>query len=343
MRMKIQTRTRLTVSFLFILYVGVMIKGEEIRTNNGTMVRKQGMLLPVLAIIVACVALLSFVSIYAYKKINRHLHDNPSITKLQAQWAAGDYEGVYETSTALIEKNPLNNTILTHRGYAAFFIAVSQIDPTLAQEYINESIRSLRIALMTAKENTVPQIKYMLGKAYFYKDTICSYHFYADLVIKYLEEALANGFEADDIPELLGLSYGQLGMPYESIKRFSDALLVRESDFLLFNIAKEYYAQGQISASKQYLYQVTSRAQDDNLLLRSQNLLAKIYIDEEKYDEAKELFEQILDKNENSADAHYGLGIIYEKAGDMVKARAEWRKCLKIDSTYEDALKKVYR
>ena len=46
---------------------------------------------------------------------------------------------------------------------------------------------------------------------------------------------------------------------------------------------------------------------------------------------------------ENSADAHYGLGIIYEKKGDLVKARAEWRKTLKIDSNYEDAIKKVYR
>ena len=78
-------------------------------------------------------------------------------------------------------------------------------------------------------------------------------------------------------------------------------------------------------------------------MLKGQTLLAKIYLEEQQYDEAKSLFDSILAKNENSADAHYGLGIIYEKKGDLVKARAEWRKTLKIDSNYEDAIKKVYR
>ena len=32
-----------------------------------------------------------------------------------------------------------------------------------------------------------------------------------------------------------------------------------------------------------------------------------------------------------SADAHYGLGVVYELQGDMIKARAEWRKALKFD------------
>lgn len=337
--MKVRTRTRLTVSFLFFLYVGVMNRGE----NNSSIVRKRGKLIPVLLITAGAVALLSFLSIFIYRVIRTNVQKLPTVTRMQHEWADKDYEGVYKTSEKLLERNPLNNTALTYRGYSSFYIGVSESDPVTAQAYINESIRALRLSLMDAKDKTAPQIKYMLGKAYFYKNIICSYHYYADLVVKYLEEAMEDGYAADDIPELLGLSYGQLGMPYESIKRFSDALLVRESDFLLFNIAKEYYTQGQISAAKQYLFQVTSNATDDALLLKSQNLLAKIYLEEEKIEEARELFEQILDKDQNSAEAHYGMGLIYELEGDAVKARAEYRKCLKIDSTYEEALKKVYK
>lgn len=320
-----------------------MKKGENNSSNNGSIVKKKGKIIPVLLISIVVVTVVSFLSIFLYRVIKTNIQKKPTVTRLQIEWSEKDYAGVYNTSDKLLEKNPLNNTALTYHGYSAFYIGVSETDPTIAQSYIDESIRSLRLALMSAKEKTAPQIKYMLGKAYFYKNIICCYHYYADLVVKYLEEAIAEGYSSDDIPELLGLSYGQLGMPYDSIKSFSDALLIRESDFLLFNIAKEYYAQGQISAAKQYLYQVTSKACDDALLLKSQNLLAKIYMEEDKIDEARELYEQILDKDQNSAEAHYGLGLVYELSGDAVKARAEYRKCLKIDSTFDEAVKKVYK
>lgn len=311
--------------------------------KNNSIVKKEGKIIPILLITFSAVVGLSVISIPIYRKISYNIQNKPSISKLQKQWEQKDYQGVFDTSSILIEKNPINNTVLTYRGYSAFFLGVAETAPETAQTYMNESIRSLRIALMNAKEKTVPQIKYMLGKAYFHKNIICSYHYYADLVIKYLEESLDEGYQADDIPELLGLSYGQLGMPYESIRRFSDALLIRESDFLLFNIAKEYYAQGNPTAAKQYLFTVSEKTNDDRLLIKAQNLLAKIYLDEEKYEDARELFNQILSKDDNSAEAHYGLGVIYEKNGDLVKARAEWRKCLRLDNSYEDALNKLYR
>jgi len=49
----------------------------------------------------------------------------------------------------------------------------------------------------------------------------------------------------------------------------------------------------------------------------------------------------VLEKDENSADAHYQLGILYEKQGDMVKARAEWRNALRIQVNHRGALEKM--
>ena len=55
----------------------------------------------------------------------------------------------------------------------------------------------------------------------------------------------------------------------------------------------------------------------------------------------KNVFDEILKLNKNSADAYYSLGLIYEKQGEMVKARAEWRKALKAQVNHPGALAKM--
>ena len=191
-----------------------------------------------------------------------------------------------------------------------------------------------------ANPKLVPQLQYMLGRAYFYKDTIAT-HNYADLAVKYLLSAKENGYVADDIAEYLGLSYASLGMTMESISAFTEALLVRESDALLLNIAEQYYNVKEYNAAEQYLFRIIKNSQNDEIITKSENLIAKIYIDQGKYDEALEEFNKVLAKNENSADAHYGIGVIYEKQGNIVKARSEWRKALKIQVNHPEALQKM--
>ena len=136
---------------------------------------------------------------------------------LSEKWKEYDYQAVYDTSSILLEKKPFNNTILVYRGYAAFYLAVSATESQQAQQYIEESIHCLRLALSDAKKKTLGQIQYMLGKAYFYKNSISSYHYYADLAAYHLNEAKLLGYKADDIAEYLGLSYAQLNMTMESI------------------------------------------------------------------------------------------------------------------------------
>ena len=63
--------------------------------------------------------------------------------------------------------------------------------------------------------------------------------------------------------------------------------------------------------------------------------------DPKKYADAKNEFDEILKLNKNSADAYYSLGVIYEKQGEMVKARAEWRKALKAQVNHPGALAKM--
>ncbi len=272
---------------------------------------------------------------------SKKIHNSPSITMLSDKWKEYDYQAVYDTSAILLEKKPFNNTILVYRGYAAFYLAVSATESQQAQSYIEESIHCLRLATMGAKKKTLGQIYYMLGKAYFYKNSISSYHYYADSAVEYFSKARECGFKADDIAEYLGLSYAQLGMTMESIAAFSEALLYRESDALLLAIAEQYSKAEQNAAAKQYLFQIIQRSNDDSLVIKSRALLGNTLIKENDFDGAQKEFEAILQKNENSAEAHYGMGLVYESQGDMVKARAEWRKTLRIQVNHTGALEKI--
>ena len=263
-----------------------------------------------------------------------------TLKTIKESWQKSDYESVYEQGKLFLQDKPYNNTALTYYGYACFYLAVSQIDTYKVQEYLDESINNLRLAMYEASNSLLPQLQYMLGKAYFYKNTITTYY-YADLAIKYLNLARENGYYADDIAEYLGLSYASLGKTYESISAFTEALLVRESDFLLLSIAEQYYKAGESGAASQYLFRIINNSSNDEIILKSRLLLGNIYIDTDDLTAALEEFNAVLAKDENSADAHYGLGLIYEKQENLVAARAEWRKARKIQPNHAGALKKL--
>ena len=70
--------------------------------------------------------------------------------------------------------------------------------------------------------------------------------------------------------------------------------------------------------------------------------LEPIDFQEERYDQAKENLTAVLELNERSADAYYWLGNIYEKDGDIISARKEWRRVLNIDPKHIGAIDKLY-
>ncbi len=289
------------------------------------------------AVVIIVVSAIAFSAVFLIKK---YQSGKITIKTIKEAWAVYDYQKVYELSKIFLQDNTYNNTALTYYSYACFFLAQAQTDTQLAQSYLDECINNIRIALYEADKDLVPQLQYMLGRAYFSKNTITT-HYYADLAVKYLLLAKENGYEADDIAEYLGLSYASLGQTMESISAFTEALLVRESDSLLLAIAEQYYKAQQLNASEQYLFRIIKNSDNEDIVLKSQNLLGSIYIDKEDYDSALEEFENVLKKNENSADAHYGIGVIYEKQGNIVKARSEWRKALKIQVNHPGALQKM--
>lgn len=308
--------------------------------NSNKVVKRKSKIVPILIISFFAIIVITFFSIFFVIRIRNNFKTSATVATLTKKWNEYDYSTVYEVSHQILQNNPYHNVALIYHGYSSFYLAVSQIDTSLTQSYLDESINSMRLALYSAKKSVQSQLEYMLGKAYFYKNTITSYY-YSDLALKYLNLAKDHGYESDDIAEYMGLCYASLGMSMESISAFTEALLVRESVSLLLSIAEQYYKVDQATAAKQYLFRIKNESSDDEIMLKSMNLLGLIYIDEKNYNEARNEFEDILKKNQNSADAYYGLGVIYEKQGDLVKARAEWRKALRVQVNHSLSLEKM--
>lgn len=314
---------------------------KNVINENGNIVKKKSKILATICVIVGVIVLLTLLTYVLVRAITGNNKDIPSANKLYTLWKAENYQGVYDVSSILLEKNPLNNTAVAFKGYSAFFLALSQTETSISQTYLDEAINNLRIASYYSGKDTLPQIYYMLGKAYFQKNNISSYHYYSDLAIKYLELAKSKGYVSADIPEYLGLCYADLGYTNQSLAAFTDALLLRESDVLLLAIAQQYLKNSQTDIAKQYLFRVNYESKNDDIILKSKLLLADIYLLENNYEAAEKEYTEVLNKDPTIADAYYGMGNIYEKSGDIAKARSEWRKALKMQVNHTGAIKKL--
>jgi tetratricopeptide (TPR) repeat protein len=297
--------------------------------------------LPTGIITILVVLAFAIASFFLYRLIRVVFVDGRDEKDLYAQWANGDYQAVYEMSEQMLDASPFNNSVRTMHGYSSFYLAVSEPDPLRAQTFLDTAINSMRIALYSARKTAAPQLDYMLGKAYFYKNSFFSYYYYADLVIKYISNARDSDYDAEDIPEYLGLSYAALGMTQESIASFTEALNKRDSDVLQLAIAEQYFKNNDYDGAKPYLFRLNAESGNEMLLLKSHYLLGQIYQSEKQWDAALAEYQMILDKDPNVADAQYGIGEIYEEMGDSARARAQWRRTLQIQSNHPGALLKM--
>ena len=257
-----------------------------------------------------------------------------------------DFESAFLQSKELLTERPLDYFLLTVNGFSAYQLAVAQINNYDANIYLEEAIWSLRRAILI---NDTAEIHYVLGKAYYHKGPS-----YADLAIKYLEKARDANFLAKDIPEYLGLSYASIQDYRSSIEAFSLALSGEyqniyyqagfdssaadsPSDILLLSIARSYIEMGEGDSARAYLMQCINISRDSRIVSTARLLLAGIYFDIGDFERAELEYLILLEENGESAEAYFQLGEIYFAQGDNTRARAEWRRALRVDSAYRPA------
>jgi tetratricopeptide (TPR) repeat protein len=276
---------------------------------------------------------------------------------LRHLWEEGSYEKVFDLSKAELEKYPLDYFFLTTHGFAAYQLAVAQINNDDTRSYLDACIWSLRKALLVREGARDGGLRYVLGKAYYAKGTG-----YADLAVKFLEEARSLSYAAWDIPEYLGLAYAGIHDYRRSVAAFTLALIPPElsgegsgesggeipenfpgdgpdypQDLLLLTIARSYLELEEWDAAKAYLWRCVETSRDSDRIMTARLLLGETLANSNDKAGAEAQYLRILEEMGENAEAHYRLGELYAAGGDATKARFEWRTALRIDPAHRQS------
>jgi tetratricopeptide (TPR) repeat protein len=276
--------------------------------------------------------------------ISNRNHLQRTYRDLAQLWKDGAYREVYDGCGRLLDDTPLDFFLLSLRGYAAYQLSLAQINAQDMQFYTDECISTLRKALLCKGGDRSGAVCYVLGKAYFEKGP-----YYANLTIKYLEEALSLSYRAEDIPEYLGLAYAQAHEYRKSIAAFSEALVPvageeadkGPSDILLLAIARSYIELDEYDSAFAYLAQCAETSKDFSVTASAKLLLGRVLMKKGDVEGAERQFLSVLDEGGEQADARYELGVLYAERGENTKARAEWRKVLRLDPAYTPAISRL--
>jgi tetratricopeptide (TPR) repeat protein len=294
------------------------------------------------AVVLAIIGLITTMSIRAVGKFAGTVRvERKEFLRL---WESGSYDEVFNRSQAALASHPIDYFLLTMNGFSAYQLGISQINNLDAGRYFDDSVGSLRKAVLLKEGVNDGRLYYVLGKAYSYKGES-----YADLSVKYLRKARLLSYSAADIPEYLGLAYASIGDYRNSIAAFSDALgpaaafefLGREEDgpsgLLLLSIAQSYLALDEFEMARTYLQHCIDVSPDSRTILSARLLLAETLRKIGDNDGAKKQLLEIIAETGGDAEAHYQLGELYALQGETISARSEWRQALRADPAHKKA------
>lgn len=254
-----------------------------------------------------------------------------------ALWNSRNYAEIIRMTDSSLKRNPMDVYHLVFNGFAHFYTGVNQTTAEEKLSHIDASIISLRRARLQNKRPLSGEADYILGKAYYHKGM-----HYSDLSVKYMLSSIEQKYIGQDSYEYLGLAYTNIGEFEESLKYFLKAGETNSSDLLFLTLAQTYYQLGDRVSAEEYLMRAINKSQDSVLTRKARFLLGDIYFQSREYIKSEEQFLKVLEANQQNPDAHFHLGEIYLALGDRVKARASWRRTLRIDPNHFGALRRLY-
>jgi len=281
-------------------------------------------------------AVVGTILFFLFKSTIRESVEKKSLIKY---WEDGLWETTYEKSRDCLAVKPMDAFFLTINGFSAYQVAQAQVNNEETLVFIDESIQSLRKALLDKNADKDGRIRYVLGKAYYAKGPD-----YADLAVKYLEEAKAVNFSAGDINEYLGLSYAAVKDYRKSVEAFTASLDPsggEELDLLLMYIARSYIGLEDWETAKAYLQRCADTSKDVDVMLKARMLLGKVLVNEGDADAAISVYESVLETAGENAEASFEIGEIYAARGETIRARAAWRRAYRADRTFEPVLARL--
>ena len=287
-------------------------------------------------VLLLALAALVIVFIFLFKS---KIHNAGIKKSLLNDWENESWETAFEKSQESLIAKPMDAFFLTINGFAAYQLAFAQVNNEDSLDYIDQSIISLRRALLYKNTDKDGRIRYVLGKAYYAKG-----YNYADLAVKYLEEAEAVSFSSGDFSEYLGLSYAGIKDYRKSVEVLTASLDPDSSEgsaLLLLHIAQSYMGLEEWDNAKAYLMRCTDTSKDADLTLKAKLLLGKALANEGDTSGAIAAFEAVLETGGENAEASYELGEIYAALGETTRARAAWRRAYRADPNFTPVLARL--
>jgi tetratricopeptide (TPR) repeat protein len=256
---------------------------------------------------------------------------------LEKNLQSGNYNVVIQEGAPYLLKRPYNPRLIRYMGEAYYQIS-SGLSGKEKEDSIDKAIRYLRKGIVLSSYNDfLAKSYYILGMSYFKKGP-----YYIELAAEYLRKALDSGYKDNTIFEILGYCYYKLGVYDQAVVYLKRAMESNPKDIVRLYLAYSYDSKGDSKAAMDELEYLAGASKDDAILEEAISLMVTINVRSGDLAAAKENLKKIFALNQNSADAHFWLGNVFEKEGDVLSARKEWRTALKIDPKHIGAIEKLY-
>lgn len=253
-----------------------------------------------------------------------------------ALWNEQDYEGVVEVSTEQLVEFPLDPTALGLRGFSRFYLAMQAVNSDSREQALIASIRDLRRVLLTDVAELEPEVHYVLGKAYFHRG-----EYFYDAAVRHLERARALGWNRLDLLEYLALASRDLGRREDAVRYFREAIEQGDEPVHRIALADVLIADSSYREADVLLSRAIAQTSDSTLIQDALVSLGTSLRLQERWNAAMDTYRRLLEVNEASAEAHYGLGEVYLALGEQDQARFEWREAIRLDPNHIESLQRL--
>jgi tetratricopeptide (TPR) repeat protein len=258
-----------------------------------------------------------------------------------AEWHDRQWDKVLDGCALSLQSKPLDPFYLGLSGLVSFYKASELPEGEERSGLVDQCVVRLRKVLVVSESGRtgdVPraEMEYVLAKAYYGKGNA-----YLDEAIKWMESSIAEGYLAEDSREYLAVAYAGIGESAKAVANFESVLQRKRTDLLLIAAGKAYMDDGNSDRGEALLLEALSKSHDVLAREKCRFILASIYELRGETKKAQDQIELVIAENPDSAEAHFRLGLIYQKLGDAVRARSEWRRAVAIDPMHAAARQKL--
>ena len=251
-------------------------------------------------------------------------------------WHEQAYADVMAVTTDQLSEYPLDPTALSLRGFSRFYLAMEEVEGERRDQYLEDAVRDLRRVLLLPEVELSPEIHYILGKASFQRG-----EFFYDTAIDALERARALGVERLDLLEYLALASRDVGRTDAAVEYFREAINLGDESVHRIALAELLIRERRYDEADRLLRTVVSETDDPTLVQDALLSLGESLRAQNRHREALRVYEETLEVNESSAEAHYGIGEVYLAQGEPDRARFEWREAVRLNPNHIESLQRL--